>query len=49
MRIFIASSGERLNTAIEVGSWLESMNVEPVWCNEPEVFNMGVYKWYALI
>lgn len=38
MRIFIASSGERLNTAIEVGSWLESMNVEPVLWNEPEVF-----------
>ena len=25
MRIFIASSGERLNMAIEVGSWLEGM------------------------
>ena len=49
MRIFIASSGERLNTAIEVGSWLESMNVEPVLWNEPEVFPLGVYTWDALI
>ena len=49
MRIFIASSGERLNTAIEVGSWLESMNVEPVLWNEPEVFPLSVYTWDALI
>lgn len=49
MRIFIASSGERLNMAIEVGSWLESMNVEPVLWNEPEVFPLGVYTWDALI
>ena len=49
MRIFIASSGERLNTAIEVGSWLESMNAEPVLWNEPEVFPLGVYTWDALI
>ena len=27
MRIFIASSGERLNMAIEVGSWLYSGSV----------------------
>ena len=40
---------ERLNMAIEVGSWLESMNVEPVLWNEPEVFPLGVYKWDALI
>ena len=49
MRIFIASSGERLNMAIEVGSWLEGMNVEPVLWNEPEVFPLGVYTWDALI
>lgn len=49
MRIFIASSGERLNMAIEVGSWLEGMNVEPVLWNEPEVFPLGAYTWDALI
>ena len=42
MRIFIASSGERLNMAIEVGSWLEGMNVEPVLWNEPEVIIPGI-------
>ena len=49
MRIFIASSGERLNMAIEVGSWLEGMNVEPVLWNEPEVFPLALIHGMRLL
>lgn len=49
MRVFIASSKEQLDRAMDIASWLEELNMEPMVWNDLKVFSLGGYTWDSLI